>query len=432
MLDYVWRLSCSILGNKMKLFVQEYLENNSLASLSAEHGINFRFDTTGRKVSLSYDQIESKGSDPIACSCRGLILRRLNKTDFTAEEIVGPTAIIAYPFNRFFNYGELTAAKIDWQSARVINKIDGTLCVVSFDDITDQWCVSTRSVPEADIPISDVVKYTYRTLFENILEEVYGMSFLHFTSCLRSDYTYCFELVSPFNRIVVDYPKGLFCLGKRNKITGQEEKVSSSEFYQENENKIECPEEYPLTTIDDIIKFVNDRDPIKFEGSVIVDDNFNRIKVKNAAYCAFNRLRDSLSNSKRNCMEIVLMGKCDDCIAFVPLEIKTVLLEMTEGLQKLISKTKQDQIDLEAEAKVIQEANPSFNEYKAFALAVQAKQCWTAPLYEIKRDKYNGVGDFIEKNKKNGEYSSSFLDMILREIEWNDFYEMKESEKNNA
>src|SRR3990172_1114954 len=62
-----------------------------------------------------YDQTTSSKSDAVANECRGLILDEAD--DWT---------VISYSMNRFFNAGEPAAAHIDWPSARVEEKLDGS------------------------------------------------------------------------------------------------------------------------------------------------------------------------------------------------------------------------------------------------------------------------------------------------------------------
>lgn len=64
-------------------------------------------------IKFNYNQIESDFSNPIVQEARGIILRKKD---------LKPVAI---PFFKFFNYGEGNAAKIDWNTARALEKIDG-------------------------------------------------------------------------------------------------------------------------------------------------------------------------------------------------------------------------------------------------------------------------------------------------------------------
>ena len=134
------------LGDVM-LLVQEFLETKTFGDLVKEHGVYASFSKSGHKWSLNYDMIEAKETDPLACQCRGLVLScedgravfgemkngKMNRDNM----IPGKTRVLAYPMNRFFNYGQGCAATIDWSDPNlaILEKLDGTLCIVVFRSI---------------------------------------------------------------------------------------------------------------------------------------------------------------------------------------------------------------------------------------------------------------------------------------------------------
>jgi len=107
---------------KYYLQVQNYLLTHSLNDLIKEHGVYHRIH--GHKMSLNYDQIEAKDNDPIAQECRGLILG-FNKSVTDPNEVFGDTEVVAYPFKRFFNYGQDSAARVNFSNAKFYQKYDG-------------------------------------------------------------------------------------------------------------------------------------------------------------------------------------------------------------------------------------------------------------------------------------------------------------------
>ena len=131
------------------LLVQEYLKTHTFGDLIKDHGVYPSFSKSGRKFSLNYDQIEAKENDPLAQECRGLILAPVDGQPVYCEldlngkrhyENVGPgeTVILAYPMKRFFNHGQGSAAEINWHDPKlaVLEKLDGTLCIVYHDWVT--------------------------------------------------------------------------------------------------------------------------------------------------------------------------------------------------------------------------------------------------------------------------------------------------------
>ena len=65
---------------------------------------------------------------PILVRCRGLI-------------VTGEGNVVNYPFDRFFNDFEVEGASIDWQSARIYEKVDVTMISVWY---YNGWQVTTR------------------------------------------------------------------------------------------------------------------------------------------------------------------------------------------------------------------------------------------------------------------------------------------------
>jgi hypothetical protein len=409
------------------LLVQKYLETHSFGDLIKEHGVYASFSKSGHKFSLNYDQIEAKETDPLAQECRGLILALPDgrpifgvngvdgKIDRTGIE-PGPTRVLAYPMKRFFNYGQGSAATIDWaaKDLSILEKLDGTLCIVYHDEFTHQWCVATRAVPEADLLMDNGI-FTFRTLFEKALQETSGSSFEEYTSKLDKEITYCFELTTPYNRIVVHYPNnGVTLLAAREVLyeTDQwgERCISLNELDISTVETYGVPrvQAYTLESVEKTLEWVSSLNPMEHEG-VVVKQGDNRIKVKNPAYVAYNRVRDTLGSSERNCVEIILQEKDDDVTPFLPEEIVKNLQKIKIGLLVAIRRHDDAYLMAREAANVI-----APNDKKTFAILVtKNKELWTAPFFQMFEGKATNMKDFIQKNRKDGTWSNSFLDKLL-------------------
>ena len=407
----------------MALLVQEYLLNHSFSDLIRDHGVYVSFSKSGHKFSLNYDQIEAKESDPLAQECRGLILSaedghifepiEINgKANYT-HHIPGKTKILAFPMRRFFNYGQGSAAEINWSDPNlaVLEKLDGTLCIVYFDPWINKWCVATRSVPEADI-VMDNGLFTFRTLFEKAVFDTCGKSFEGFVSTLGINWTFCFELCTPYNRIVVDYKSNLITLLAARELSSLEEMnvhdPISAMFLDEDLPGVPRVRAHTYTSVSDLLNWVSSLNPIEHEGVVVRDSNFNRIKVKNAAYVVASKIRDSLASSPRNCLELILLGKDDDASSFLPQEIQLNLLDIKAKLVAWFKK----------QEKLIQmitlEARNIAQDKKTFALTVQKyNPDMPSMFFAIYNNRATSARDFIDKNRKDGTWSNSFLDKLL-------------------
>jgi hypothetical protein len=397
------------------LLVQKYLENHSFGDLAREHGVYASFSKSGHKFSLNYDQIEAKESNPLAQECRGLVLALEDGRPIFADMTSGKpnrdnmipcnTTILAYPMNRFFNHGQGSAANIDWSDPNlaILEKLDGTLCIVYYDPFTYKWCVATRSVPEADLFMDNGV-FTFRTLFEKACQDTLGYAFEQLTEKLDARFTYCFELTTPYNRIVVNYPHNrITLLAARNLDTLQE--VNPREL------QLDVPvvEAHTYTTVSELLDWVSSLNPMEHEGVVVRDANFNRIKVKNAAYVAYNKVRDALGTSERNCMELILAEKDDDVIPMLPEEIVKNLLKIKLGLQVALKLYDDHYVAVKAEADSV-----NLGDKKTFAILVtQNKNMWHAPFFQMFSGKAQNMKDFIAKSRKDGTWGDSFLDKIL-------------------
>lgn len=397
------------------LLVQKYLENHSFGDLAREHGVYASFSKSGHKFSLNYDQIEAKEADPLAQECRGLVLALEDGRPVFADMTSGKpnrdnmipcsTTILAYPMNRFFNHGQGSAANIDWNDPNlaILEKLDGTLCIVYYDPFTYKWCVATRSVPEADLFMDNGV-FTFRTLFEKACQDTLGYSFEELTEKLDARFTYCFELTTPYNRIVVNYPHNrITLLAARNLVTLQEVNPRSLQL------DVPVVEAHTYTTISELLDWVSSLNPLEHEGVVVRDANFNRIKVKNAAYVAYNKVRDALGTSERNCLELILAEKDDDVIPMLPEEIVKNLLKIKSGLQVAFKLYDDHYVAVKAEADSV-----NLGDKKTFAILVtQNKNMWHAPFFQMFSGKAQNMKDFIAKSRKDGTWGDSFLDKIL-------------------
>ena len=141
---------------------------------------------------------------------------------------------------------------------------------------------------------------------------------------LDDGYCYTFELVSPESRIVVPYKKTeIYFIGIRDRYSFEEFNVKDSylsEF-------IKIPKEYPLHSLEDCLKATEKMD-FDEEGFVVVDDNWNRVKIKSPEYVLAHRTKSTLNYIEL--LHIYLDNKQDDLLSIFP--------EYTEIFNKIIEK----------------------------------------------------------------------------------------------
>ena len=88
---------------------------------------------------------------------------------------------------------------------------------------------------------------------------------------------------------------------------------------------------------DAVLEAVQDRNPLEHEGYVLVDGNFNRIKVKSTSYCLMAHQRDGLGKSNKARLELILSEKDDDVMSILPQFVQDKITLLKSKLVTLIS-----------------------------------------------------------------------------------------------
>lgn len=387
------------------LNVQTYLLTHTLTELAEEHGVYARFSVKNpHKFTLNYDQLEAKDADPISQECRGLILRTnkvFNDPSLAHPElqtVIGDTRVLALPMRRFFNYGQGSAATVDFDhpDTRFCEKLDGTLCILYWDRDLMEWCVGTRSVPDADLPMDGFGNQTFSDLFWKAFNASGGdISALDYA---RGLHTFCFELCTPDNQIVVRYSDyKVYLLAAREIATGDE---MLPETWAEQIHVSPAPT-YRFGNTAEMLDFVSSRNPSAHEGIVVCDPNFNRVKVKNAGYLALNKIKDSVAKSPRAVLEIILLGTEDDVLPLVGQNIQDFIAVTKANLQKFLK-------DMDEEY-----ARLYSPDRKTFALAVQAGSGNMGPHMARWGGRCSSTHGWILSMKKDGAWSDGFLDSLF-------------------
>ena len=244
---------------------------------------------------FNYD-IDCDFADPVVQEARGIII------DMHTLEVV------CWPFRKFGNWNENYADDIDWKTARVQEKIDGSIIKMWWNPYEKCWWFSTNSTINADAALCNDTNMT----FADIIKRAVNFYSIHMDQ-LDKELTYIFELVSPYNRIVIQYDTAkLYHIGARNNITGEEYTVNIG---------IERPREYFLYSLKDCVKFFDEyeqKDKIDLEGFVVVDDNYNRIKIKSPEYLTLHRMANNGALSKERCLELLMSQNTNDICAALP------------------------------------------------------------------------------------------------------------------
>ena len=264
----------SLILNLIKQYPNEYENILKDKKIKINNEKNFQI--------YNYD-IEADFSDPVVQEARGIIIDTKNKR------------VVCWPFRKFGNWQEDYADNIDWKSARVEEKIDGSIMKLWF---YNEWHWSTNSCINADnASIKDG-----NSSFLALIHKAENFGQILFEE-LDKNYTYIFELVSPYNQIVIRYPKtSLWHIGTRDNRTGEEMKIDIG---------IKQPKNYPLNSLDDCINAVkmlnaNNDNKVKQEGFVVVDKNWHRVKIKSPEYVAIHKYVNNGMINKNNAIKLLL------------------------------------------------------------------------------------------------------------------------------
>jgi len=308
------------------MLLQQYLRTTADAfnRLESKYAVTAkRHPKYNNLVLFKYSQIDSPFADPMVRECRGVILDESKNWE-----------VVARPFDKFFNYGEGHAATIDWATARVQEKLDGSLVTMYYYD--GQWQIATSGTPDAGGQVGD-----FGILFRDLFWQVWNDAGYELPHESYKDLTFMFELMTPENRVVVRHQeRKLALIGVRNRVNGHEIPVEHMAG-----QDIPYVKDHSLTSVDAIVETFNTMDPLKQEGYVVVDANFNRIKVKHPGYVAIHHLKDGFG--MRRLVEIVRSNEASEFLTYFPewtekynqvkVPYDQLLAELTEAYPRILA-----------------------------------------------------------------------------------------------
>lgn len=229
-------------------------------------GVKFTIDNYEKPKYLfcTYDY-NCKFDEEFTKQCRGSLID-LEKMEY-----------ICRPFDKFFNYGENHCDDIDFSTAKIREKLDGSLIKVFWFEDKNRWQIATNGTFDANGGDN-----TFYLLTKKVLENVYKIDDNYFNENFDKDYTYMFELCTPENIVVIphkDYK--MYFLSKRNKYTGDEI------FHTSECSMFHKPKEYDFKCIEDILA---NAEQLSFmnEGYVVSDKYGKRVKIKSSEYVALH------------------------------------------------------------------------------------------------------------------------------------------------
>lgn len=345
------------------MIVCDFIREHGLEALQERTSVKaVRHETHPNLVLLKYNQIESPMGDPLVQKCRGLILDE--EDDW---------AVVSYPYDKFFNSGEGHAAELDWASARVYEKLDGSICTLY--NYKGEWMIATNGSPDASGTLPHNPSSTFRDLFWHTFyhEEKYDLSKFDTNLC------YIFELMTPENRVVIPHTsRALVLTGARDLTTLKEVRPEEAA----EKTGVRVVRTFALDSIEAALEAAETLGGLESEGFVVCDGNFNRQKVKGKAYVSLHHLKSSLS--VRRLVELAQANEGDEFLSYFP-EYRNEFLNIKAKLEDLC-------IEVEGQY----EANKNIEVQKDFALAVKHLP-YSAALFATRAGKAETPSKFIRK-----------------------------------
>ena len=277
-------------------------------NLISQPPYNIKVKHDDNYILLKYNQLSSDFSLPIVRECRGSIFY-LNQ--------YGKYECVCRAFDKFGNYGESYVPNIDWNSALVEEKVDGSLMKVWYHN--NMWHISTNGTIDAYKADVNDTGLTFGDLFSeafnnSTMPKQFGCH--DFLNSLNPNSTHMFELVSPKSRATISYPcTKLYYLGSRDMRTMEEYKVYDSELMWLY--GVAYPKIFHLHTIEDCLNYVKAMTKDE-EGFVVRDKDFNRIKIKSPEYLMAFHMNNNGAITTKRIIKMLQNETIDDFIAYCP------------------------------------------------------------------------------------------------------------------
>ena len=363
------------------LTIQKYILKHGIDKTIKDFKLKSReYDN---KILLKYDQLVSPTLMALSemQDCRGLILEK------------DTWKVMSLAFRKFFNAQEGNAHKIDWNTAHVLEKLDGTLIQVYWDKHNNKWFAGTTGTAEGEGEVNNKMGTTFNDLFWDTVIDKYRFS----RKSLNKDFCYVFELTTPYNIVVKPHGKSSATLLTVRNLETLEEMSYDKMVKLSNILDLPVVKSYDLNAKDvGALLRTFEGMPWSEEGYVVVDAEFNRIKIKNPAYLAVHHLKGK--TAEHNILTIVKTNEIEEFASTFP-ERKEELYRLKESYDDLILRLK----FLWEELKLHKPKNIMASEKKRYAAKV-FELCdkydlkpFTGMCFGLVEGKIESVEDFMLK-----------------------------------
>lgn len=254
--------------------------------LKNEYKISIKDDA---QYSIFNYGVEANLNEPLVQEANGIIINR-----DTLE-------VVCWPFRKFGYYDEEYADSIDWSTAIVQEKDDGIIMKLWWDAINDKWELSSNDRIHAEDEITDEENgVSLVDLFHRAVNYPYLKH-----SNLEKQFTYIFDLDGYKKTLTTVDPDEIFIwhIGTRDNASGQEYDINI-----DIEKPVKFAKADSLESCMEIVSRLNYSCGfmgVVHEGVVVVDADWNRIKIKTPEYMMLSELTTGSMCSKIKLLDMV-------------------------------------------------------------------------------------------------------------------------------
>ena len=256
----------------------------------------------------------------------------------------------------------------------------------------EEWCVGTSGMAEAEGEVNERPGTTFARLFWETIEKYTTKE--EFLSNLDKADVFIFELMTPYNIVVTPHSTSKLVL------TGCRYINDLSEYTYDDLKIISERIEIPLIksfdmNISDFGVLIRTFEGMPFseEGYVVVDCNFNRVKVKNPAYLSAHRLKGKLG--KWHIMGIIKSNETEEFIATF-IERKDEVLYLHDGYNNLLRSLNMIWDELqEFIPKSIEPKEQKKYAMKVFELLDEKHKMFSGLFFQLKDGKIDNIREYL-------------------------------------
>jgi tRNA splicing ligase len=262
--------------------------------------------------------------DGLYLECRSIVIDLRNE------------AVVCLPYKKFFNLGEMADGTVDKILAssffEVSEKMDGSFAQATYYD--------GKIVATCSTAIDPRNSWRLEKVYNMLQDENYVQMIKNFPHL-----TFMFELIypekDPHITLYNQEDKGLYLIGARNRVTGQELRYDALEAIF-SKYGVKMTKIWRNMTLEDTIESLGSIAADELEGYVI-NCNIGRVKLKGEDHCKVAKLRNSLKlNSPKMVIESIKNETYDDMLAKTPKAYKNRVQEIFKEVVRQVESIDQE------------------------------------------------------------------------------------------